>query len=118
MKLLANENIPLQSVQIIDNSGFDIKLIGKELAGITDESIIKYANEEKRTIITFDSDYGELIFKKGFKPQYGVIYLRWKKYIPTEPGVYLIKLLNDTKIDFNRKLTVIDESHTIRQRVF
>ncbi len=34
---------------------------------------MKIAIKEGRTIITYDSDYGELIFKHGYKPYAGVI---------------------------------------------
>lgn len=44
------------------------------------------AIEEGRTILTFDRDYGELIFKYNYKPPSGIIYLRLDKYKADEPG--------------------------------
>ncbi len=76
MKLLANENFPLTSVRILKNAGYDIKAIGIEFAGILDSEVIEIATIEERTILTFDRDYGELIFRKGYKPEAGIIYLR------------------------------------------
>ena len=74
------------------------------------------ATKEQRTII-FDRDYGELIFKKGYRPANGVIYLRWDAFQPNEPGEYLIQLFKSEEIKFNRMLIVI--SHTnIRQRKY
>lgn len=35
MKLLANENIPLESVHLLRKLGYDIKAIGKDDPGIT-----------------------------------------------------------------------------------
>lgn len=58
MNLLANENFPLTSVNILRKAGFDIKAIGVECSGIMDKEVINFANEEERTILTFDSDYG------------------------------------------------------------
>lgn len=117
IKLLANENIPLGSIEILENAGYDIKSIGQDYFGILDEEVIKIAIEENRTVITFDRDYGELIFKKGFKPIAGVIYIRWNDFQPEEPGEYLIELFKTNDIDFQNKLTVISES-SIRQRKY
>ena len=33
--------------------------------GVTDDEVMKYAISEDRIIITFDRDYGELVFKYG-----------------------------------------------------
>jgi len=63
MKLLANENFPLDSVIYLREKGFDIKYIGTDLSGILDSEVMEMAEKEDRTILTFDRDYGELIFK-------------------------------------------------------
>lgn len=115
MRLLANENFPLKSAQILHAQGFDIKVVGVEFSGITDREVMEIAIREGRTIVTFDRDYGELIFRHGYKPPAGVIYLRWKRFEPEDPGRYLAELLTGTEIDFSQALTVIDED-TIRQR--
>ncbi len=115
MKLLANESFPLKSVQNLKAQGFDIKVVGLEFGGITDREVMKIAMGEGRTIVTFDRDYGELIFRHGYRPPAGVIYLRWRRFGPEDPGRYLAELLTDTQIDFSQALTVIDED-TIRQR--
>jgi predicted nuclease of predicted toxin-antitoxin system len=117
MRLLANENFPLKSVPILKAAGFDIKVVGVEFAGITDREVIEIAIQEERTILTFDRHYGELIFRYGYRPPAGVIYLRWRQFRPEDPGRYLAQLLTNTKIGFSHTLTVIDED-TIRQRKY
>ena len=76
MKLLANENFPLASTNFLRENGHDVVAIGVDFAGFTDPAVIALANSQSRTIVTFDADYGELIFKYGLKPEKGVIYLR------------------------------------------
>lgn len=73
MKLLANENIPLTTVNILKEEGFDNVSVGEKYAGITDNEVVKLAKQQSRTIITFDCDYSDLIFNKGMKPPNGVI---------------------------------------------
>ena len=117
MKLLANENFPLSSVRILRDSGFDVIAIGQEFAGVLDREVLALAIEESRIIITFDRDYGELIFKKGYKPQAGVIYFRWIDFQPKEPGEYLKELFASKSIRYENRLTVISRDH-IRQRKY
>lgn len=117
MKLLANENFPQSSVKILKEAGYDIVSVGDDFAGILDSEVIELAVNENRMIITFDRDYGELIFKRGFKPQAGIIYLRWDEFQPSEPGEYLKELFISKDIKFEGMLTVIGLDH-IRQRKF
>lgn len=114
MKLLANENFPLKSFKALQEKGYDIKHIGIELPSITDEEVMAIAIEEGRIIITFDSDYGELVYKYGYKPP-GVIYLRWKEFTPDFPADYLHEIFKAGQIQFAGLFTVIDENQ-IRQR--
>ena len=114
MKLLANENFPLKSYKALQENGYDIKHIGLELPSITDEEVMTIAIEEGRIILTFDSDYGELVFKYGYKPE-GVIYFRWKEFTPGYPADYLHEIFEVGQIQFVGLFTVIDEGQ-IRQR--
>ena len=117
MKMLANENFPISSVKILERAGYDIIAVGNEFAGILDSEVIELAINQQRTIITFDRDYGELIFKKGYRPQAGVIYLRWDNFQPNEPGEYLIELFKSKDIQYDHMLTVIGMDY-IRQRKY
>ena len=86
VKLLANENFPLTSVLYLREKDYDIISIGEDNPSIKDEEVMEIAIREERTILTFDRDYGELIFKKNYKPEKGVIYLRIEEFTPECPG--------------------------------
>jgi predicted nuclease of predicted toxin-antitoxin system len=73
------------------------------------------AIDENRTILTFDSDYGELIFKHGYKPKAGVIYFRYQPNYPTEPAEIFLNVIMESQLIFENRLTVIDKTG-IRQR--
>ena len=115
MKFLANENFPLSSIKILKEAGFDIIGVGIEFQGVSDDEVISLSKSENRTILTFDRDYGELIFRKGLRPNAGVIYLRWDSFHPNDPGKYLVELIRSETVQFEKMLTVIGEK-TIRQR--
>lgn len=114
-KFLANENIPLATVYRLRNEGFDVASVGLDAPSITDREVMNSAERDERTIITFDRDYGELIFKHGFRPSAGVIYLRMQNYQPEEPAELLLKLLSNESLEFAGFFTVVSEK-SIRQR--
>lgn len=117
MKLLANENLPLKSVYRLRELGYDIKAIGEDNKSISDKQVMALAMKEKRLILTFDKDYGELIFNYGYKLPAGVIFLRLAKYTPEEPAEIVHKLLSDKMLKTEKSLTVYD-GKTIRQRKY
>ena len=114
MLLLADENFPYSSFNYLKEQGYDIKHIGELDMGINDEEVIQLSIDEGRVITTFDSDFGELIFKHSLKA-IGVIYFRWKEFKPREPCEYLHELLQEGALKFEGYLTVIDHRQ-IRQR--
>ncbi|MDO8548528.1 MAG: DUF5615 family PIN-like protein [Ignavibacteria bacterium] len=117
MKLLANENFPLVSVNVLKELGYDTKAIGVDDKSISDKQVIELASRENRLILTFDKDYGELIFRYSYKPPAGIIFLRLNKYTPDEPAKIVHKLLSDRLLKTKKNLTVYD-GKTIRQRKY
>ena len=117
MKLLANKNFPADSFYYLKAKGFDVKSVGIDYAGITDEEVMHLAMEENRTILTFDKDYGELIFKHGYRPDGVVIFLRLDAYESDEPGKIIEQMLGNEHLHTERKLTVYDGKF-IRQRPY
>lgn len=112
---LADENFPQASYKFLKEKDYDIlHITDVGLASIPDQEVIEFSIKEGRLIITFDSDFGELIFKLDYKPK-GVIYFRWKSFRPSEPGQYIHELIEDGVIGFDGFITVIDRDK-IRQR--
>jgi len=117
MKLLANENFPYKSIHYLKEKGYDVLSIGMDNPGIKDSEIMAIAINEERTILTFDRDYGELIFRHNYKPEKGVIYLRLDEYEPEQPGLVIDEILTNEEIDLTRALTVVDKNG-LRQRKY
>jgi len=114
MRWLADENFPLASYRLLLESDWDIIHIGITNPSITDDEVIEQSIEEQRVIVTFDSDFGELVFKFGLRP-IGVIYFRWAEFTPDYPGKYLLELFDNNSLEIIGYFTVIDENQ-IRQR--
>jgi predicted nuclease of predicted toxin-antitoxin system len=117
VKLLANENFPEAGVLLLRNLGYDIISIGTDYPGVTDEYVMGIAETQQRIILTFDKDYGELIYKHNYKPSKGIIFLRLDKFEPDEPGVIVNKLFQEHRIETDSRLTVFD-GIMVRQRKY
>lgn len=99
---MANENIPSSSIKYLTAKGYDVKAIGKDFSGIKDHEVIQISIAEDRTILTHDSDYGELIFKYGNKPPAGVIFIWVQPTFPEQTGEIVYNLLKKTNFLFAR----------------
>jgi predicted nuclease of predicted toxin-antitoxin system len=65
MRFLANENFPAPSIALMRQAGYDVLSIQETIPGAKDTVVIAEAQTSDRIILTFDKDYGELIFKQG-----------------------------------------------------
>lgn len=75
MKFLVDENIGLKVVKFLNKLGHTIEHIQNIQIGLEDYQILDLSVLKDSIVITFDRDFGELIFKKG-KQHNGVIFLR------------------------------------------
>ena len=112
--LLSDENMPRASQEFLQEQGYDIKYITGPLAGISDEQVMNIAIEDDRIVVTFDSDFGELVFRIRYEPK-GVVFFRWPDFRPKEPGEYLHKLLQAGEVVLEGFFTVIHRG-LLRQR--
>ncbi len=115
MRFLANENFPLPSVRLLRQAGYDVASVIEDSPGIEDTEVLSRAADEKRVILTFDRDYGELIYRLRLPSPIGIIYLRFRPYTPEEPASLLLNLLDTEGLQFERWFTVV-EREQIRQR--
>ena len=81
MKFLADENVPLRAVRALRGQGLDVISVAEVRRGMSDEEVMALARREDRIIITFDKDFGELIFKRGEEAP-GVVLLRIRPKSP------------------------------------
>lgn len=92
MKLLANENVPRASINVLYEAGCDIVSVSLLSPGIDDATVLRTAREQDRVVVTFDRDYGELVYRRGLPSPPAVIYLRFVPRSPEEPASVLQRL--------------------------
>jgi predicted nuclease of predicted toxin-antitoxin system len=76
MRLCANENLPEDCVTNLRADGHDVLWIRETIPGSPDTEVLTRAHAESRLLITFDKDFGELVFKRGAKASHGIVLFR------------------------------------------
>jgi predicted nuclease of predicted toxin-antitoxin system len=115
MQFLANENVPVASIRRLRDAGYDVASIIEDSPGTKDKFVLLRANAEQRIILTFDRDYGELIYRRRLPAPAGVAYFRFAPSTPKEPAERFIGLLETGHITLEGQFTVIGRDW-IRQR--
>ena len=93
LRWLFNENIPWPSVVQCREWGWDVLAIGQSHPGISDTQVMLLAQSQNRWLVTFDRDYGELIFKLKQPSPPLLVLLRLPTYQPREPARWLQHLV-------------------------
>lgn len=75
MKFLVNENIGSRLVKFLRSRGYDVISVQEKFQGKKDAFILKKTRLAGRIVITYDKDFGELVFKSKIQHS-GVILLR------------------------------------------
>lgn len=74
--LLLDENMPRSAGALLAEAGHDVVFAASQAAGTDDLRLLALAYEQRRVLVTFDADFGDLIFRHGAPVPPAVIYLR------------------------------------------
>ena len=116
VKLLADENIPAGAIDALRDAGCDVLSIREIAPGIADAEVLQLAVDQSRLLVTFDRDYGELIFRQGFEPPPSIICFRALPTSPHEVSDSVLSLLEAPESIFGAIVVVSNQG--IRRRRF
>ena len=115
MRFLADENFPLPSVRRLRVQENDVAAVIMDTPGASDEQVLERAVQEGRIILTFDRDFGRLLFHSRLPPPIGIVYFRFHPASPEEPADMLLLMLAAGQVSLTGQLTVMD-GRNVRQR--
>ncbi len=115
MEFLADENFPLVSIQLLRKAGHSVKSIIEDSPGSKDSEVLSCAKDENRIILTFDRDYGNMIYRQRPLAPAGVVYFRFAPSGPEEPAQILLGMLEKEEPVLSHRFTVVERGR-IRQR--
>lgn len=97
MRILANENVPLQVVSALRGAEHDVLWAHTDLRGAEDTEIVRAAVAQSRVLVTFDKDFGELAFRSGLPATSGVILFRIPQRSPEWVAQTVIQIISERK---------------------
>ena len=97
LRILADENVPGDAINALRQLGYDIVWVRTHSPGISDEAILKQAQDESRLVITFDKDFGELAFRRKLPSSSGIILFRISMPNPADTVNLIVAALQSRK---------------------
>lgn len=92
-RLLVNENFPAPALQALRDAGIDVVAVVETMRGAPDDAILAAAREQDRWLVTFDRDYGELVFRGGLPCPPALLYLRQESFPPVHAATLVLRVL-------------------------
>jgi len=76
MRFLADENFPGGAVANLTAAGHDVVWVRQANPGATDITVLSWAVRDRRVLLTFDKDFGELAWRAGLPSSCGIVLFR------------------------------------------
>ncbi len=109
MRLLADENFPGIAVETLREAGHDVAWIRTDAPGSSDPDVLERAQAERRLVVTFDKDFGELAFRHGLPAECGIILFRLPTSTPERVAEAAVKALA-SDLDFAGHFVVVGDT--------
>ncbi len=113
-RLLLDECCPPILATMLREAGHDVLHALEAAPGTADSDLATTAEDQHRILVTYDYDFGELAVRRQMG-QVGVILAACQRLLPTQRHERIVAILADDALQFEGKLTVIEEQR-IRQR--
>lgn len=113
MQLLADENVHPIVVRRLRAIGLDLEWIKESSPGALDEDILMREDIAQLVLITYDRDFGDMIFKQGFPTPRAIIYSRLGRAEPEFVADRIIGMIEQRLLE-NHIITITAQSERVR----
>ncbi len=93
MNFLADENFPRPALEALRKAGWDVFSIAESCPGVSDDEVIGLCADQQRVLLTFDKDFGELVFRRGLSAASGVVLFRITPESPDEAAGFALAVV-------------------------
>ncbi|MCL4789004.1 MAG: DUF5615 family PIN-like protein [Verrucomicrobia bacterium] len=107
MRLCANENLPEDCIARLRADGHELLWIREAAPGSPDTGVLARAQQENRLLITFDKNFGELVFKAGAKTSPGIVLFRIPQ--PSAAIAATVSAVLSSRTDWAGHFSVVEE---------
>ncbi|GAP37734.1 DUF5615 family PIN-like protein [Piscinibacter sakaiensis] len=112
--LLTDENIPRPAVLALRAAGRDVESVSERMPGASDLAVLRYAATSRRWLVTFDRDYGELVFARLAPSPAAIVFLRQGSHPPTWAAEAVLDVL--AQVEFAAGHLVVVSDRSLRRR--
>ena len=106
MRILADENFPRPAVKALREAGWDVLSIAEERPGISDDEVAALCAKQQRILLTFDKDFGALVFRLGLSAGSGIVLFRITPEFPEEAAQLALGLV-ESGVDLDGAFCVL-----------
>ncbi|MBI5787734.1 MAG: DUF5615 family PIN-like protein [Candidatus Schekmanbacteria bacterium] len=117
MKFLADESVDGQIVARLRQDGHFLWYVAEMEPGISDETVLSLANNEKAILLTADKDFGELVFRQH-RLTSGVVLIRLAGLPGNNKSEIVSSAVNNHSSELIQAFTVITVQATRIRRYF
>ena len=114
MRLCANENLGEVTVSRLRQAGHDVLWIRETAPGCSDTAVLARAQNEQRLLLTFDKDFGDLVFRSGAAASSGIVLFRITQSSAAAVAERICAILAG-RPDWEGHYSVVDDA-TVRMR--
>lgn len=93
MRILIDENVSRGVAEALRDAGHDVETVANTLPSASDENVLAYAIAIGGVLVTFDADFGRMIFAEHHPAPKAVIYLRSPPPTPAETVRRILRVL-------------------------
>jgi len=109
VRILADENFPGTAVAALRQRGHDVLWVRTDHPGASDHTVLRRAQDEKRLVLTFDKDFGELAFRFRLPASCGVLLFRIRMRSPDIVARAVVSLL-EGRADWAGYFSVVEDT--------
>ena len=113
-EFLADENVPAPLLRLLREHGLVVHAVGDLMPSASDRTVLAHAHQHGLWLLTFDRDYGELVFAGRAPAPSAILYLRQDPFPMARLAATVFAALKNIDT-LNGHLVVID-GRRVRQR--
>ncbi|MFQ5419328.1 MAG: DUF5615 family PIN-like protein [Anaerolineae bacterium] len=106
MNFVADEGIDVQIVTHLREAGHQVWYVAEMSPGVSDTDVLDTANRENAIVLTFDKDFGDLIFRQR-RVSHGVILIRLHGFSSDQKAVLVANMIQNNGPELPRAFSVL-----------
>ena len=106
MNFVADEGIDRPIVESLRDADHTVWYVAEMSPSISDEEVLQLANNQQAVLLTFDKDFGELVFRQS-QATHGIVLLRVHGLSPQEKAALFLSIVQEHAHELHNSFTVV-----------